>query len=78
MARRSPSVPFRGNRDPEFGLKLFYVEPEFYSDGPIVTITEEDITGENEFWKFVLVGFFVGPMPKLATILDFIKKKEGV
>lgn len=49
MARRSPSVPFRGNRDPEFGLKLFYVEPEFYSDGPIVTITEEDITGENEF-----------------------------
>ena len=54
-----------------------YVEPELAEVGSIVHITKEDIKEEIGFWQFVLAGFFVGPMHKLAMIRGFIEKKWG-
>jgi len=47
------------------------------NDTPMIAITHEDIAEGIEFWETALVGYIVGPMPKLATIRSFMDKHWG-
>lgn len=72
--KKTFSSLFRGNREPVAGMRLQFVELELVDAQYVVSITPEDVVDEIQFWGTALVGYVVGPMPKLATLTAFIEK----
>ncbi|VFQ69557.1 unnamed protein product [Cuscuta campestris] len=69
------AAPFRKNRVPSLGFKLFKVDG--VSPGDKVWIPEECIRPIEELWGFVLVGLFVGKFPGLKAVSN-LKKTWGM
>ncbi|OIT38347.1 hypothetical protein A4A49_13711, partial [Nicotiana attenuata] len=70
---RNEEKPYRRNRRVQIGKALNYIPPDLQGDTIVVTIEEEDIKEQQNYWATALIGYVLGENPYFKSMENYVE-----